>query len=181
MTVDELTNFSLSGLFEKRMATLGSYFSLSAKKSHIGPVIETKTHIPENPLKNIVVRIEIKNTGDLTATIEGVKINSPYKILYAPKILKPGQESEILIETESQSHLKIGISYSSEEAGCLKTKDFLKEINLGYFETGEVKACSADQECPTGQTCCTGTCRPSAKGVCDDIDGDGEPDTWVEV
>jgi hypothetical protein len=166
-----------------KMTELRSSFSLTARKSHTGPIIEATLHLPETPQNSRpIVRSELENKGDMKAYIGSVRINAKHKILYKPDALKPGESSEILaqLETEGNAELKMEISFSPEKLGCLKTKDFSLQVDLGSFYVA-AESCSADSDCSIGETCCTGTCRPSSKGVCDDIDGDGEPDTWVGV
>jgi hypothetical protein len=157
-------------------------YKIDVERSGLGPEIEAKKiYKPENSGSGQVLRIELVNTGDMEGIIEDVKLNlDSYKILYRPKSLKPGEMSEALLQIEPENkEVQAEISYRSEKLGCLGKRDFSSSFSIGLVE-GQVRACSADTDCPTDQTCCAELCRPSSKGVCDDIDGDGAADTWVQ-
>jgi hypothetical protein len=167
--------------------TISRTFTMSAEEGY-GPSLEiAAVHMPESAESGseFVVRLEIENKGDMKANLDKIKLNVPgSRILYKPESLDKGKGSEILIQTraENAGELKLDMDYSSEHISCLNTKDFSQTFSIGALNVvGEGKGCSTDTDCSAGETCCMGSCRPSSKGVCDDIDGDGEPDTWVEV
>jgi hypothetical protein len=177
MTSDDIEMFPN----RTKMAVVGRSFTLFSEKSHTGPEIGTIIHSPKTPRNGkLLFRVEVENSGDMTALFDKIEVNALFKILYFPKALDPGQKSEILLEVEPKGGVtKIYIFYSPETKGCLKNRDFRIELDLGVY--GISGTCNIDTDCPAGETCCVGICRPSSKGVCDDIDGDGEPDTWVGV
>jgi uncharacterized protein YjbK len=162
-------------------------FDLKAKKSAERPRFGiTGVHIPGDVSENspFIIRAEVKNSGKAEGTLDDVRLNAGnYRILYKPKSIPPGQTGEILVQLsmESAKSTQLKLVYSSDKLGCLATKGFSATYNIGALSIGKGRSCSSDRDCSAGQTCCVGACRPSSKGVCDDIDGDGEPDTWVEV
>jgi hypothetical protein len=162
---------------------LNDFLELKAEKSSAGPKLTVIPYLPENPPSKFTARVEVENTGDTTAYIDKLEVtNAEFKILYSPEKLEPDEKTEILLEITPANNRDIGfrIEYSSETLGCLAQKEFSASVSLKAGSN--IKGiCSSDMDCPVGETCCVGTCRNSRSGVCDDIDGDGEPDTWVEV
>jgi hypothetical protein len=158
-------------------------FSLTAKPATKGPVIQLKPHLPGNPSSKIITRVEVQNTGDAAAYIDKIEVTSAeFKILYSPEKIEPNDKTEILLEVmpTNSGSIDFNIEYSSETLGCLGKKDFFTSVSL-ISGLNVKNTCTSESDCPAGETCCVGICRPSSKGVCDDIDGDGEPDTWVGV
>jgi hypothetical protein len=158
-------------------------FTLSARPNTKGPKIMLKPHLPEEPSSRFIARLEIENVGDTGAYPENIKVsNADFKVLYSPEKIEPGKVSELLLEIvpDGRGKLDFSMDYSAETLGCFENRDFSASLNLMAGE-GISGGCTADGDCPSGEACCAGTCRDSRSGVCDDIDGDGEPDTWVEV
>ncbi|MCK4429389.1 MAG: hypothetical protein KAU95_03370 [Candidatus Aenigmarchaeota archaeon] len=134
----------------------------------------------------LYARLALKNTGDMESKLDKIKLNVPAEILYSPKTLKAGEESEIIIEAEVEeiTDLKLDLEYRSDKLGCLPTKEFKETFNLGRI--GVIKGkCKVDSDCPAKElglekmVCCNSICKDLTKGFCEDLDGDGVPETWI--
>jgi hypothetical protein len=174
-------NYNWKG--ESKDIKLEKKFTFSAKPSSKGPEIQLKPYLPENPSSRFIARLGVENIGDARAYIDKIEVtNTGFKVLYSPEKIEPEEKTEILLEImpANNGDISFKIEYSSETLGCLTQKDFSASASL-KAGTDIKSICTSDTDCSIGETCCIGSCRPSSKGVCDDIDGDGEPDTWVEV
>lgn len=162
-------------------------FTITARQMTKGPKIQIKIYLPQDlssKSSKFIVRLEVKNTGDTTAYIEKVEVtNADFKVLYSPEKIEPGEKKEILLEVMPASigDIDFKIEYYAENLGCLNQRTHSTYVNLIAGSDIDIHPCISDSDCSIGETCCVGSCRPSAKGACDDIDGDGVPDTWVEI
>ncbi|MCK4429623.1 MAG: hypothetical protein KAU95_04555 [Candidatus Aenigmarchaeota archaeon] len=135
----------------------------------------------------LYVKLSVKNTGDLEAKLDKINLSVSAKILYCPKTLGAGEESEIIIEAmvEDTANLELELEYRSDKLGCLPTKDFKETFNLGRIEVIKSE-CRRDSDCPAKElglekmSCCNSICKDMAKGFCEDLDGDGMPETWMK-
>lgn len=133
------------------------------------------------------LRFTLKNTGDTEAIIEEIALNVPFRIVYAPTIISPGKEEEAVLEltAESSTDLELIVNYRSSTLGCLAKKNFELSYRLGRLGVlgGD---CIKDSDCPAKQlglakmVCFNGLCRDPTKGFSNDIDGDGQRETWTQ-
>ncbi len=175
------------GLRPGKLATKAA-FSLEAAPQE-GPSIRIQSfHLPEEASQKTVARVVLKNVGDGCAFMEDIDFDIAGEILYSPKgRICSGETAEILFEMSLEDlasirDINLDMKYESETLGCGKTKDKEATFNLGRIKPASPSGqnfCKANSDCSTGEECCVNLCRPAAEGVCDDIDSDGIPDTWV--
>ncbi len=175
-----LTGPSITGYTDPLFGGLFSKtYSLSALASGRSD-LQVKNIVP--PADSDVARIVVKNTGTTNLNLDSFSLNNPgAKIIYRPSGLAPGEEEDILVSVEPTAlgAISASLGYSSKEKQCQSTKRFDKSFILGVVtESGWTSACNSNGECDTG-LCCSGACRDPAEGVCEDINGDGIPETWV--
>ncbi len=143
--------------------------------------------IPEEQLgkSEVVARIELKNAGGDKAFFDGIDFDVPGEVLYKPKgSIAPGETVEILYEVAAsdlveKGGLNLDMKYETENLGCYTSKNREASFESKRIKASGLTLCKASADCLTGQECCAGACRNAAEGVCDDIDSDGIPDTWV--
>ncbi len=121
----------------------------------------------------------MKNTGNGKASIDGIKSSGKErKLICDKKELEPGESAECVAVVDRNDR-NLRLSYS--EWPCGKPKHDVLAVSVeSKAETGE-SFCESNSDCSTGEECCVNLCRPAAEGVCDDIDSDGIPDTWVPI
>lgn len=158
-----------------------------AKKGERGPDLELiSSKIGKESLKEgekFYIKLKIKNIGDKEAKLDKIFLNiNNYEFVYSPKTLKPGEEGEILIKARADNitTLNIDFNYRADSIGCLKTLNFKEKFSIGNIRlVGKLKKCGAQADCSSQEICCEGYCMSKAEGFCDDLDGDGTPETWV--
>lgn len=148
-------------------------------------IVATEARLPENPLEGdeVFIRIVLENRGEIDARVNKAIFNLPeYKIIFMPDQIKAGEKSEIMVMANATDiTIELTLKYRSTEVGCLNETHFEKTFKLGAMKTEKPEICSTNADCPVGKICCAGLCRELAKGFCDDIDGDGIPDTWIKI
>jgi hypothetical protein len=154
-------------------AEISSQTFLNAVKGTRGPDLRVVRYSYNNVDGKLLIRAEIKNQGDLNAVLDSTTISIPgCEILYRPKEISPGEETEMLLscEIKETSNLKATLEYSSEKVGCTTTKNF-----KGTFPIG---GCKANANCDDKDTCTTDSCSKagtaisycSNKGICENTD-----------
>lgn len=191
--VDRRNKANLSNVYGylelgKKLPELVNTLNLKAVEKSIGPDLElkkatiTSTNLKEN--EKTFIKMIMKNSGDMTAKIDKINLNlKNYEILYSPKELAPNEETEIIIKARAENvgTIKANIEYRSEMLGCLPTKNFTESFSIASIKIyGKLEKCSSSSECKYGETCCEGYCMNLNEGFCDDINGDGIPETWIE-
>ncbi|MEM2918071.1 MAG: hypothetical protein QXY62_01015 [Candidatus Altiarchaeota archaeon] len=111
--------------------------SLKAVKNEIKPQLKILDSKMSKVNAAYAIRAIVKNSGENTAKIDKISLNLPeYKILYAPKVLSPSEESEIIIEINPVilenflEDIKITFEYRADKLGCLSSKEFKETITL---------------------------------------------------
>jgi len=172
----------------KALPIVNSTLTVKAVSGELGPDISivkstiTSTVLKEN--EKTFIRMILKNSGDMVAKIDNISLNlNNYITLFQPKELLPGEEKEIIIKARAQDvgTIRADIEYRSDKLGCLPTKEFKESFSIASIKiTGKLEKCSSDRDCKYGETCCEGYCMDLTHGFCDDINGDGIPETWTE-
>ena len=172
----------------KKLPELVNSLNLKAVEKSLGPDLElkrstiTSASLKEN--EKTFIKMVLKNSGDMTAKIDKIKLNlKNYEILHYPRELAPNEEAEIIIKARAENvgTIRANIEYRSDSLGCLPTKNFTESFSIASIKIiGKLEKCNSSSECKYGETCCEGYCMNLNEGFCDDINGDGIPETWIE-
>jgi len=139
-----------------------------------GPQLEIDSY-SYNKGENLLY-IELKNTGDIKALIDDIHFDQDFQLIYSPSEIDAGEKGEILVKTLSEDVI-MTVGYRAAELGCLNKKDFEHVFTFG--DATIPKSCIDNADCLVDEMCCAGYCRGRDEGICDDIDRDGVPDTWI--
>ncbi|MEM5835320.1 MAG: hypothetical protein QXM11_02000, partial [Candidatus Aenigmatarchaeota archaeon] len=161
---------------------------VNGKKGEIGPDLEiTSSKISKENLKEgekFYIKIKLKNVGDKEAKIDVISTNiKNYEFIYYPKNIKAGEESELLVKARAGDidNINFEFNYRADSIGCLPTLNFREKFNIGNIKlVGKLKKCASNFDCSSQEVCCEGYCMDTSTGFCDDLDGDGIPETWMD-
>ncbi|MEM7816454.1 MAG: hypothetical protein QXZ20_00915 [Candidatus Aenigmatarchaeota archaeon] len=172
----------------ENLTSINQTIVLNAKRGNIGPDLDIM-NLTVNPkvLKEggkFYIKIKLKNVGDMDSNIDNILLNlNEYEIIRSPKSIAPNDYGDIVIKARAENitNLKTEIKYSSDSIGCLPTKNFKEDFNVGEIKIiGKLKKCSYSSDCSSQEVCCEGYCMDTSTGFCDDLDGDGTPETWID-
>ncbi len=125
-----------------------------------------------------LARLVITNNGNGKASIGKLTARGKeIKMACDDRELEAGESAECVSIVDRNDRM-LRLAYSEQPCGKPKINVLALSLSAAAA-SGEGESCEANEDCSTGEECCANACRPAAEGVCDDIDSDGIPDTWV--
>ncbi|MEM7826929.1 MAG: hypothetical protein QXQ40_01750 [Candidatus Aenigmatarchaeota archaeon] len=94
-------------------------------------------------------------------------------------VLNKNEQGECLIEITPSKTQQVNIRMDYEYSRCGADMHSVLSTKTERIKLNVITSCSSNADCLSGYTCCSGWCRDLKKGFCDDLNGDGIPETWI--